>query len=177
MQTLNYLPPILQEIKEFKIITTCNDSENTELNICIDNLYKDQFIITTETAIKRYESMLGIIPKGTDTLEDRRFRVLAIYNKQLPYTKTVLEQNLTTFCGEDGYKLIMDYANNVLTVKIALTAKSMFDTVKNYLEGVIPMNLTIDLSLLYNQWMMFEQYTWEHLEQYTWEQLREEVIS
>lgn len=177
MQTLNYLPPVLQEIKEFKVITTCNDQENTEINICIENLYKDQFIVTTETAIKRYESMLGIIPKGTDTLEDRRFRVLAIYNKQLPYTKVVLEQNLTTFCGQNGYKLITDHANNVLTVKITLTAKSMFDTVKNYLESVIPMNLTIDLSLLYNQWLVFEKYTWEHLEQYTWEQLREEVIS
>lgn len=177
MQTLNYLPPILQDIKEFKIITTCDDTENAELNICIDNLYKDQYITTTKTAIKRYEDMLGIVAKGTDTLEDRRFRVLAIYNKQLPYTRIVLEQNLTTFCGKDGYELILDYVGNVLTVKIALTAKSMFDTVNSYLEGVIPMNLVIDLSLLYNQWLTLEQYSWQHLEQYTWDDLREEVLS
>lgn len=177
MQALNYLPPILQEIKEFKVIASCDDSENAELNICIDNLYKDQFITTTVTAIKRYEDMLGIVAKGTDTLEDRRFRALALYNKQLPYTKIVLEQNLTTFCGKAGYKLNMNYESRVLTVKITLTAKSMFDTVKSYLEGVIPMNLVIDLLLLYNQHLTLKQYTHAHLSQYTYGGLREEVLS
>lgn len=177
MQTINYLPPVLQDIKEFKVITSCIDVENAALSICIDNLYKDQFITTTTAAIKRYEDMLGITAKGTDTLEDRRFRLLTLYNKQLPYTKTVLEQNLTTFCGGNGYKLVIDYANKVVIVKITLIAKTMFETVSAYLDGVIPMNLAIDLTLLYNQWIGLEKYTWAYLEQYTWEQLREEVLT
>lgn len=176
MQAINYLPPVLQDIKEFKVIMTCDDTENSELNYSIDNLYKDQFITTTEIAIKRYESMLGIIPKGTDTLEDRRFRVLAIYNKRLPYTEIILKQNLTTFCGKDGYKLIIDYKGRLLTVKIALTAKSMYDTVKSYLESVIPMNLIIDLSLLYNQNKLFSKFTYGQLKAWTHKQLREDVI-
>lgn len=177
MQAHNYLSPILQEIKEIKIITDCDDTENAELNICINNLYKDQFITTTEVAIKRYEDMLGIVAKGTESLEDRRFRVLATYNKQLPYTKIILKQNLNTLCGENGYSLTIDYANKILTVKVTLIAKSMYETVQSYLEGVIPMNLVVDLSLLYNQYFTLEQYTWMYLEQYTWEQLREEVIN
>jgi Uncharacterized protein conserved in bacteria (DUF2313). len=177
MQALNYLPPILQEIKEFKVITSCDDTENSELNICIDNLYNDQFITTTETAIKKYEDILGITAKGTDTLKDRRFRVLALYNKQLPYTKTILEKNLITFCGKNGYKLLIDYDNKILTVKITLTAKSIFDTVQSYLEGVIPMDLRINLSLLYNQHLTLKQFTHAHLSQYTYGGLREEVLS
>lgn len=176
MQTINYLPPVLQEIIEIKILMTGNDTENMELSRAIEDLYKDQFISITEQAIQRYESMLGIIPKGTDTIEDRRFRVLAIYNKQLPYTRIVLEQNLSTFCGKNGYKLFLDYDSNVLTVKIALTAKSMYDTVKSYLEGVIPMNLIIDLILLYNQYKLIKQFTHRQLKEFTHNQLREDVI-
>jgi hypothetical protein len=153
-----------------------NDTENLTLNTAIEDLYKDQFISTTEKAIQRYESMLGIIPKGTDTLEDRRFRILALYNKQLPYTRIVLEQNLTTFCGKNGYKLFLDYSSKVLTVKIALTAKSMYDTVKSYLEGVVPMNLIIDLILLYNQYKLLKQFTHKQLNEFTHKQLREDVI-
>lgn len=146
MLALNYLPPILQEIKEFKVITACDDSENAELKIYIDNLYKDQFITTTETAIKRYEDMLGIAAKETDTLEDRRFRVLALYNRQLPYTLKVLEQNLTTLCGENGYKLNMDYVNKILIVKITIFSKLIYNAVWEYLEEVVPMNLILDFS-------------------------------
>ena len=53
----------------------------------------------------------------------------------------------------------------------------MYETVNAYLDGVIPMNLAIDLTLLYNQWIGLEKYTWAYLEQYTWGQLREEVLS
>lgn len=177
MQTINYLPPVLREIKEIQILMGVNDAENMELSTAIEDLYKDQFIISTEKAIKRYEDMLKITPKGTDTLEERRFRVLAIYNKRLPYTEIVLRQNLTTFCGENGYKMRMDYESKVLTVKITLVAKSMFDTVKAYLEGVVPLNLIIDLSLLYNQHNTVSNFTHAHLSKFTHAQLREEVIT
>ncbi len=176
MQTINYLPLVLQDIREFKVITSCDDVENSEINICIEKLYNDQFISTTEKAIKRYEDMLGIVSKGTDTLEDRQFRILAVYNKQLPYTKTVLERNLANFCGNNGYHLNLDYVNKILTVKITLIAKSMFNTVKDYLEAVIPLNLIVELSLLYNQNKMFTQYAHEELKKWTHNQLREEVI-
>ncbi len=177
METIKYLPSILANIKELQVLMTANDSENLSLNMAVEELYKDQFITTTEIALQRYESMLGITPKGTDTSDDRRFRILAVYNKRLPYTKTILKEYLIILCGQDGYKLMMDYNHNVLKVQIALTAKSMYDTVKHYLEGIVPMNLFIDLTLLYNQYKMLHQYTYNQLSRYTNKQLREEVIT
>lgn len=177
MQTINYLPDVLKDIKEFRLITSCSDAENHYINIAVKDLYNDQFITTTEKSIKRYEKMLGIVFKGTDTLEDRRLRVLSIYNMQLPYTKTILEQNLITFCGENGYSLNIDIVNNIVTVKILLIAKSMFDTIKNYLENFIPLNMIIDLSLLYNQWLTVKNLTWDQASEYTWKQFREEVVT
>jgi uncharacterized protein YmfQ (DUF2313 family) len=176
VQTINYLPTVLQEIKELKVLTTCEDFVLDELDISTEGLYKDQFIKLTEKAIPRYEKMLGIISKGGESLEDRRFRILASYNKQPPYTKRVLENNLITFCKENGYKLIIDKVNSVLTVKISITAKSMFETVRAYLDEVVPLNLMIEMELLYNQYKLLQSYTHAHLSQYTYFQLREEVI-
>lgn len=176
MQSINYLPSHLQEMKEFKIITRENDIRSLELNVSIEDLYNDQFITETEKAISRYEKMLGITYKATDSLEDRRFKILAIYNKQLPYTKAVLEQNLKIFCGADGYKLFIDYKNSTVVVGITLTARSMYDSVQKYLEAVIPMNLVIDLMLLYNQHKIFSDFIHKELGKYTHEQLREEVV-
>lgn len=176
MQTINYIPSVFQEIKEFKVLTSCEDLKLEELNVSIEGLYKDQFIALTEKAIPRYEKMLGITSKGGESLEDRRFRILASYNKQPPYTKRVLENNLITFCKENGYKLHIDKENSILTVKISITAKSMFETVRAYLDEVVPLNLMIEMELLYNQYKLLQNYTYAHLSQYTYFQLREEVI-
>ena len=175
---LNYLQDIIKNMKEVKIIAGTSDVENTTLQIATDDLYKNQFLKScTLDGIKRYEDMLGITCLGTDTLQDRIFRVVAYYNKQLPYTKTMLEQNLAAFCGQDGYKTIYDYENDKLTVKIALTAKQMINTVKELLETVVPLNIVVDCLLLYNTQGILTDYTHSYLAQYTHQQLREDVIN
>lgn len=178
MQLLRYLQPIVQNIKEVKIISSSVDVENNSLLYSINEVFNNQFIPSTkEDGISLYEKMLRITPETADTLDDRKLRILSHYNKQLPYTKTVLEQNLTTLCGKDGYKIIYDLDNYRLVVKIDLKAKSMINTVQNYLENVVPLNLVIDLILLYNTHEILSKFTHEQLSQYINLQLREEVFT
>lgn len=174
---ISYLPPVLQEISEFKIIMENGDIEKEELAYKIKDLENDQYFLdATEKGIKRYENMLSILPKGTDTLEDRKFRLLSRYNQQLPYTKTVLERQLITLCGEDGYSINMDYDNLILTVKIKLTVKAMYNEVLNYLNNIVPLNVIINLMLMYNQHTTLAKFTHNQLKQYTHDQLRNEVL-
>lgn len=176
MQTLNYIPEVLQNIKEFKVIAECCDMENEDLVAAAEDLYNDQFIYTAKKGIERYEKIVGIESKKTETPEERKLGIIAAYNKQLPYTMTVLKKNLDTFCGKNGYSIDIDYTNKVLTVKINLTAKSMFDTVEAYLEEVVPVDLIIDLLLLYNTHKITSQYTHGQLAGHTHHSLKEEVI-
>mgnify|MGYP001501807063 CR=1 FL=1 len=177
MPTIEYLPEVFREIKEIKVVTHVQDKENAEINKNAEDLYKDQFVvIATEKGIARYEKMLGLTYKGTDTLEDRRFRVLTEYNKQLPYTKVTMKQTLESLCGKDGYRLKIDYENNILTLKIALTAKSQFETLQEYMENVTPLNFILDVALLYNQHKLLSQFTHAELANYTHLELREEVL-
>ena len=174
---IDYLPPALHEIKEFKVLMECGDTENTALKEKILKLEKDQYFLdATEKGIKRYEKMFGIIPKGTDTLEDRSFRVFARYNQQVPYTRTVLENKLITLCGKNGYKIQIDYENSVLILRISLTAKAMYEEVENYIENIIPLNMIIDMSLIFNQHSTLSKFTHAQLKIYTHKQIREEDL-
>lgn len=178
MQMLSYLQEVVQNIKEVKVIAETVDNENAIMRVSTEDLYNNQFLDTcTIDGIKKYESMLGIDYLATDTLQDRIFRVIAYYNKQLPYTRPMLEQNLEAFCGKDGYKIIYNFSENKLTVKIALSAKSMFNTVKSYLESTVPLNLIIDCLLLYNTWSVVSSITWNQAATMTWKQIREEDIT
>ncbi|WP_455714680.1 putative phage tail protein [Anaerosporobacter sp.] len=178
MQMLNHLQDVVQSIKEIQIIAKVDDEENTLITLSTNNLYNNQFLATcTVEGIKRYEDMFGISYLAIDTLEERIFRLIAYYNKQLPYTKPMLEQNLEAFCGKDGYKIVYDYEIDKLTVKIALSAQSMFNTVRDYLETTVPLNIIIDCMLLYNTWNMAKMLTWDTVSTMTWKQLREGDIA
>lgn len=174
---INYLPPILQEIREYKLIMSDGDIENKDLYTAVADLKNNQYITTmNEAGAARYEKMLKIVTKGTDTLEDRRFRILSLYLKQLPYTKIRLEQDLMMLCGVDGYTMAIDYESYILTVRIDLKAKAMFQTVWEYLNSVVPLNMIIDLRLLYNEHHFLHSFTHEELAGFTHQQIREEVI-
>lgn len=171
---ISYLPPVLQNFNEFKAIMSNGDAENEELLNNISNLENDQYFLdASEKGVLRYETMLSIAYKATETLEERKFRLFSRYNQQLPYTITSLEKQLTAICGKNSYSLIIDYENLILTVKILLTAKAMYNEVSNYLDNITPLNLIIDLSLLYNQHVTLAKFTHAQLVAYTHSQLRE----
>jgi len=178
VDTINYIPPILKEYKELIAIA---NTENPELNLLwqsLEDILNDQFINdATENGVKRWEKILTIIPKGTDTLDFRKFRVLSRLNEKLPYTYRVLEQQLITLCGEDGYYLELKNNEYTLIVKIDLTARSKFNDVGNLLDRIVPSNMIIDLTLLYNQNSTLANFTHAQLSAYTQDQLRNEVLS
>jgi hypothetical protein len=128
---VDYLPQVLKVIREFKVLS---DAASPEVTLChddIENLFNDQFIMdATEKGIKRWESILKIKPKNTNSLEDRRFRVLARLNSTLPYTFHGLRDQLAGLCGFDGFTIDLQEDIYKLIVRIALDAKEQINEVK-----------------------------------------------
>ena len=177
-QLIDYIPLILREIREMKVI--CTNSEQPEIERLwgeAENVFADQFILdATENGVKRWEVMLEIEPKGTDTLDERKFRILTRLNETEPYTITTLKQMLSSLCGQDGFFLTLHNNEYLLVVRVALTARSNYNAVKTLLEGIVPANLILNLSLLYNQHELLAKYTHAQLAEYTHYQLRNEVL-
>lgn len=83
----DYLPPILLKTYEFPLLCETEQPEIDRLRDAADAVLDAQFISTAgETAIARYEKIFGITPMDTDTLAERRFKVLAKINAQLPFS-------------------------------------------------------------------------------------------
>lgn len=177
-QLLDYLPPMLRNIREFREIAATEQREAGELWNSFDEACQNLFLLTaTEDGLARYERPLGIVPKGTATPEDRRFVLLARYNEQLPFTRRTLKRQLENLCGVDGYTLTIDPAGKTASVLVALTAKSNYDEVANLLERVLPCNMAVLLGLKYNRQETLNRYTHAQLAAWSHDNLRNEVLS
>jgi hypothetical protein len=175
---INYLPNVLKDYEELTAIMSTDSTEVNTLWIDLENVTNDQFCDTlTTNGCKRWESILNITAKDTDTLDDRRFRIKSRLNEQLPYTHKVLEQQLITLCGPDGYSLEIDNNAYRIKVRVDLLVKAQFNAVSELLGRMRPCNMVVDLDLLYNQHLTLANFTYGHLAGYTQQQLRDEVIS
>lgn len=180
MQTdiLLYLPEVFRDIREMKAHAAAQKPELEREWAALEELYNDQFLyLMGENGVAQWEKMLKIVPMETDTLEDRRFRIINRFNAQLPYTYNMLEYHLTQMCGPEGYKMSFDAAAWTLIVKIALTSKKQFDEILKLIEQMIPANLILDYDLLYNTYGNLSRFTHAQLAAYTYGALRDEVLS
>lgn len=172
-----YLPSILLKTYEFPLLCDTEQREFDRLNTAVDEVLDAQFVSTAgERGIERYEQIFSIVPQDTDTLDERRFRVLAKINAQLPFSVRRLRQQLETLCGADGYKLELDGGKYTLTVKVALTAKRNQQAVEELLADIVPANMVCTTSLLYNQHADLTRFTHAQLALLTHFEIREEVL-
>ncbi len=174
---LSYLPDFIKDFREFQRLA---EAENPELLIIWENLervMKDQFVTTsTENGVKRWEKILKIIPKGSETLDERKFRILTRLNEKLPFTYRRLDRQLASLCGEEGYFLEVSNKDYTVIVKVELIAKSNIEDIRRLLERILPANMLFELSLLYNTHLLLNRFTNAGLSEYTYEQLRSEVL-
>ena len=175
---MSKVPDVLKDVREIKALINTENSEMNLLSAALALYLNNTFVDSAdEYGIGRWESILNILPKLTDTLDERRFRVLSRINEQLPFTLRSLEQQLSTLCGPEGYTVELFHEQYLLKVRVALTAKSKIEDVRALLNRIVPANMVIDLDLLYNQHSDFDGFTHEELSVYTHQQLRDEVIS
>lgn len=174
---IKHLPEILQVVQEFRQLAEIENPEIEKLWACLEEALNEQFVGSASTyGIKRWESMLNILPKATDTPNERRFRILTRLNEQLPYSFRMLARQLASLCGTEGYSLEAKTDKYTLVVRVALTAKANFDDVAGLLERTVPANIIIDLSLKYNQHKTLKKFTHQQLAAHTHDELRNEVI-
>ena len=172
-----YLPSILLKTYEFPLLCDSEQREFDRLNTAVDEVLDAQFVSTAgERGIERYEQIFSIVPQDTDTLDERRFRVLAKINAQLPFSVRRLRQQLATLCDENGYRMEIDGGRYTLTVKVALTAKRNQQAVEELLADIVPANMVCTTSLLYNQHADLTRFTHAQLALLTHFEIREEVL-
>lgn len=171
---INYLPEVLRNYREFQKTFEAEEPEFENLQDELSKVLKDFFVEdATESGVKRWEKKLKINPKITDTLEDRKFKILTMMLKKLPYTYRRLEELLENICKTD-YKIIPNFNEYEMRIRINLTSKNQYNNIQQLLNTIVPANLIIDLDLIYNQHETLALYQHRQLGNFTHRELRED---
>lgn len=174
---INYLPPYMQGYMEIKATMEAEQPEIDSLWSAVETAFADQYILdATEYGVSRWEGMLKISPKATETLDERKFRILTRLNQELPYTLTRLKEMLTTLCGADGFSIDLQAAQYHIEIKLALGHHNNYQEVVSLLNKMIPANMTQYVRLMYNSNNTVSLYRHMDLTDYTHHFIRSEVF-
>ena len=174
---IDYLPPYEQGYLEMQHIMNAEQPEIDGMWSAFQDIFADQYIMdATVNGVKRWETMIGVSPKDTDTLDERKFRILTILNQELPYTLTRLKEVLITLCGVDGFFIELKPSEYHIEVKLALGNISNYQDVVDLLKKMIPANMTQVVQIMFNTHETLAQFTHQFMSAYTHDQLRKEVF-
>ncbi len=145
---LDYLPPVLREVMDMKVINGANEPEISLAWDVLAMVLANQFLETADVqGVSVWEKELKIFPKDTDTLELRKARIKAKWNLKLPYTMPWLKSWMTELFGADRHEeWVDDYALNIrlkqdLSAEMSRKISEFFET----LLTVIPENIWMEL--------------------------------
>ena len=174
---IDYLPDMLKEIREFKALAESYDVSLKDATRALRKVYNEQFVAEAdEQGLAVYERFLGISAGELDTIEERRFRIMARFYENAPYTLKSLEKNLAVLCGEDGFTINRELAEFYIKIRLSLTSKKNMKIVERLLERILPANMIYEVELMYNQWNMVSDKTWGELSERSWRDVREEAL-
>ena len=148
-----YYPNVIANADEFRQLSVLENDEFKTIREANCKWFYNTFVYKADLqGIKRWEDMLNLTSKSTETLEDRRINILIKLNIMLPYTIRRLQQILDIRYGENNaiatttkkYELLIDFNDET-----ELVASSM----RAILRCIIPANLIFKIIISCN----FEQ--------------------
>ena len=143
-----YWSPVVAESLEFTLIA---DAENPEFNYLWEKIYGlvDEYFVKTATeyGVSRMEKILNIVPLATETLDERKDKLIWKLNLRIPYTMRFLKNILASMVGEENRQVEHDNDTQVLTVRIKEGLRDMTQLRKD-LEKIIPQNLILELEVM-----------------------------
>ena len=165
---LDSLPIVYHPIQDFQALTNVEGRELSDLYSGVRNLLDSQFINDApENIVAKWEGYLNITPKSKDTLDERRFRLLAKLNDFPPYTDRYLENKLTELCGADNFRILREYDKYRIFVELSLDSITNTETVMNMVRTILPANLEVVVQEYSLRHYELANYTHEQLGAYT----------
>lgn len=166
-------PEIIKNIPDIKQIYDINEMQGDTLDQTVEQIDSDMNLDEMDAStVERWETILKIVPARSDTLDVRRFRIKTKITDSMPYTYRALERKLDDMCA-GAYDIVIDRINQSIKVNLGLASQKKINDVMNMLEEMVPLDMIIDTSVLYNAHGYLAQYPHCILAQFTHKELRE----
>lgn len=147
---IKYLPVFMQEYKEIKTITDCENPIIQDEWIRLKQAFRNNFIfLTDETGIAIFEKMMKIYPSHDATLASRQAVVFTKWNSSLPYTWEWLLEFLENYFSSSDTIAKPTLYHLIYELDIELIKEGKFTELEYalfpYLREVIPANLVLNI--------------------------------
>lgn len=171
-----YWAKVIGDMRDFQEIAK---GENPEFSLqwqAVLRFIDDCFVHSaTEWAIARWERIFGLETYTTDTIEQRRSRILAAITRNLPYTIRSLQNMLEALLGEGNFSLSVNSVTSTLYVNVNVRVEHQLDDVAELLSAVVPANMGIVVGRLYSPHEALKKYTHAELSAYTHKYIKQEL--
>lgn len=139
-----FLPPVSRDSKDIQELMRIEDVELQALWDAMCDIFYNQFISTmTAYGLQQWETIFDVMPKASDTLQDRRTRILQLLMGTRPYTTLSFQRildsiygpgNVTIHVNNDRYEFWLDISGDVL---------NKANSIREFVEIIVPKNLLI----------------------------------
>lgn len=144
---VSYLPPFMIPYEELKAAMKAENPEFRAVWEAVDRLFCNRFLSTAdEYGLSRFETVMGIFPRDTDSLEERRKRVRSRWTEKLPYTARVLESRLADCLKEYNFSIEADFESSYkMEVIIYSTSDILAEELRHILDIMVPENVATEI--------------------------------
>lgn len=155
-----YFPRFYDGYVEIDAIIDTEDKAFEEIGANFRRAINNQFIkLADETGISAYEVLFDVIADpSTETLEERRDRLLNRVSVIPYYTTIFLRNRLDSLIGAGLYNLIIDYDNYTLYLESAAENQLYYNEIAVLMSNIKPCNIVfINMPLVLQQIFVSEQ--------------------
>lgn len=139
-----FLPPVSRDSRDMQEIMRVENPEFILLWEIMADLLDNQFILSMgELGLSHWEWILEVLPQDTDTIDDRRNRILRLLAGTRPYTVEKLQEMLDATFGRGAVGV--DLNENLYEIWFILSKemRERSGEVINYAEPIVPKNLLL----------------------------------
>lgn len=155
-----YFPRFYDGYVEIDAIIDTEDKAFEEIGVNFRRAINNQFIkLADEAGISAYEVLFDVIADpSTETLEERRDRLLNRVSVIPYYTTIFLRNRLDSLIGAGLYNLIIDYDNYTLYLESAAKNQLYYNEIAVLMSNIKPCNIVfINRPLVSQQILVSEQ--------------------
>lgn len=173
-----YWADVFGKLREAQEIAKSLNPEYDLLYEKIRDFINDCFIETArEHVLARWEKIVGVVPLSTDTLEERRNRVLYLLQIVLPYTEKKLKKVfLAQIVGEGNYQVTIDPIASTIEVLINPAKQAQWNDVIQMLDTILPCNMELIVGNMGTPHSVMEEYTHNQLAEHNHDFITNELM-
>ena len=138
---LGYLPPVLQDIREFQEIAKAVNPEIVAFKQALNKVLNEQYVLGAEDTLTWREQEFGITTSNDETLTFRRERLVERKSRKPPITLRTLRDRLNVYIGTTQAEIQLVPGEYAFSISIPAVDGYKFRDIQQVVNDLKPANM------------------------------------